>query len=379
MPLPTWKAWLTAQLVSEEAAYLSTAFVDARFEFFDRDVRGQQAMRPRAERAVTLVNTALGEATGRLYVEKYFPAQARVRMREMVTNLLEAYRQSISTVDWMTPETRALALDKLSKFLPQIGYPDSWRSYDGLVIDPHDLAGNAMRLQRFERAYRRGKLGKPVDRTEWGMTPQTVNVYYSPVLNKIVFPAAILQPPFFQFDADDAVNYGAIGAVIGHEIGHGFDDQGRRFDGTGTLHDWWLPLDDQAFRKRAQLLVEQFNQFAPLPDLHVNGQLTLGENIGDLAGLGIAYKAYQVSLGGKPAPVIDGFSGDQRLFVGFAQIWRTKMRDEQMRVQVMSNPHAPGEYRANGPVSNIDAFYTAFDVKPGDGMYRPPDQRIRIW
>jgi predicted metalloendopeptidase len=263
--------------------------------------------------------------------------------------------------------------------MPQIGYPDTWRSYDGLVIKADDLAGNAVRVARFERTYRRGKLGKPVDRAEWGMTPQTVNAYYTPVLNKIVFPAAILQPPFFQFDADDAVNYGAIGAVIGHEIGHGFDDSGRRFDGTGTLHDWWLPLDDQEFRKRAQMLVEQFNQFTPLPGLHVNGQLTLGENIGDLAGLGIAYKAYKVSLAGRPAPTIDGFSGDQRLFLGFAQIWRAKMRDEQMRVQVMTNPHSPGEYRANGPVSNVDAFYDAFSVKPGDKMYRASDQRVRIW
>jgi putative endopeptidase len=379
VPLATWKAWLTAQLVSDLAPYLSKPFVDARFDFFDRTMRGQQAMRPRAERAVTLVNTSLGEAVGKIYVDKYFPPQAKVRMQQMVTNLLEAYRQSISTVEWMTPETRTRALDKLSKFLPQIGYPDTWRSYSGLVIKPDDLAGNVMRLQRFEREYRQAKLGKQVDRTEWGMTPQTVNAYYSPLLNKIVFPAAILQPPFFQFDADDAVNYGAIGAVIGHEIGHGFDDQGRQFDGTGALHDWWQPLDDQEFRKRAGALVEQFNAYTPLPGLHVNGQLTLGENIGDLAGLGIAYKAYKVSLGGKPAPVIDGLSGEQRLFLGFGQIWRAKMRDEQMRVQVMTNPHSPGEYRANGPVSNIDAFYDAFSVKPGDKMYRAPDQRVRIW
>ena len=379
VPLPAWKAWLAAQLVSEEAPFLSKPFVDAHFEFFDRTMRGQQAMRPRAERGVTFVNTSLGEAVGQIYVEKYFPPQAKVRMQQMVTNLLEAYRQAISTVEWMTPETRTRALDKLSKFLPQIGYPEKWRSYNGVTIKADDLAGNAMRLQRFERAYDQAKLGKPVDRTEWGMTPQTVNAYYSPLLNKIVFPAAILQPPFFQFDADDAVNYGAIGAVIGHEIGHGFDDQGRQFDGTGALHDWWQPLDDTEFRKRAQMLVEQYNAFTPLPGLHVNGQLTLGENIGDLAGLGIAYKAYKVSLAGKPAPVIDGFSGEQRLFLGFAQIWRTKMRDEQMRVQVMTNPHSPGEYRANGPVSNIDAFYDAFSVKPGDKMYRAPDQRVRIW
>ena len=249
-----------------------------------------------------------------------------------------------------------------------------------MTIKADDLAGNAMRLQRFERAYDQAKLGKPVDRTEWGMTPQTVNAYYSPLLNKIVFPAAILQPPFFQFDADDAVNYGAIGAVIGHEIGHGFDDQGRQFDGTGALHDWWQPLDDTEFRKRAQMLVEQYNAFTPLPGLHVNGQLTLGENIGDLAGLGIAYKAYKVSLAGKPAPVIDGFSGEQRLFLGFAQIWLyQRLRDEQMRVQVMTNPHSPGEDRANGPVSNIDAFYDAFSVKPERKMYRAPDQRVRIW
>jgi putative endopeptidase len=378
-PLATWKAWLAAQLLSKEGEYLSKPFVDAHFEFFDRALRGQQVMRTREERGVQLVNTSLGEAVGSVYVQRFFPAEAKARMQGMVSNLLEAYRQAINTVEWMTPQTRQQALDKLSKFMPQIGYPDKWRSYQGLVIAPGDLAGNVMRLAKFEREYNHAKLGKPVDRTEWGMTPQTVNAYYSPLYNKIVFPAAILQPPFFQFDADDAVNYGAIGAVIGHEIGHGFDDQGRQYDGTGTLHDWWLPQDDQEFRKRAQMLVEQFNAFTPLPGLHVNGQLTLGENIGDLAGLGIAYKAYKVSLGGKAAPVLDGFTGDQRLFLGFGQIWRAKMRDETMRVQVLSNPHSPGEYRANGPVSNIDAFYDAFGVKPGDQMFRPADQRVRIW
>jgi predicted metalloendopeptidase len=378
-PLAAWKAWLVAVLLSKEGPYLGKPFVDAHFDFFDRTLRGQQALRSRAERGVQLVNTSLGEAVGSVYVRRYFPAEAKTRMQRMVANLLEAYRQAIGSVDWMTPETRQRALDKLSKFMPQIGYPDTWRSYDSLQIAPDDLAGNVIRIGKFQRAYNRAKLGRPVDRAEWEMTPQTVNAYYSPPYNKIVFPAAILQPPFFQFDADDAVNYGAIGAVIGHEIGHGFDDQGRQFDGTGALHDWWVPADDREFRKRAQQLVEQFNAFTPLPGLHVNGQLTLGENIGDLAGLGIAYRAYKVSLAGKASPVIDGFTGEQRLFIGFAQIWRTKMRDEAMRVQVLSNPHSPGEYRANGPVSNVDAFYDAFGVKAGDKMFRPPAERVRIW
>jgi putative endopeptidase len=378
-PIATWKAWLVAQVVSARAPYLSASFATPRFEFFDGTLRGQQVVRTRQERGVTLVNMSMGEAVGSLYVKKYFPPEAKARMQRMVTNLLEAYRQSISAVDWMTPETKKAALDKLSKFMPQIGYPDVFRSYTGLVIKADDLVGNVDRLAKFESDYERAKLGKPVDRTEWGMTPQTVNAYYSPLLNKIVFPAAILQPPFFQFDADDAVNYGGIGAVIGHEIGHGFDDQGRHFDGAGALRDWWLPQDDQEFRKRASMLVAQYNAFTPLPGLHVNGQLTLGENIGDLGGLTIAYRAYKISLAGKPAPVIDGFTGDQRVFLGFGQIWRTKMRDEQMRVQVMSNPHSPGEYRANAPVSNVDAFYDAFNVKPGDKMYRPPQERVKIW
>jgi putative endopeptidase len=378
-PIATWKAWLAAQVITAGAPYLSEPFVTARFAFFDTVLRGQQAMRTRQERGVELVNGGMGEAVGRLYVQKYFPPEAKVRMQRMVANLLESYRQSISSVDWMAPQTKREALDKLSKFMPQIGYPDTWRTYQGLVIKADDLVGNVTRLGKFQSDFQRSKLGKPVDRAEWGMTPQTVNAYYSPLLNKIVFPAAILQPPFFQFDADDAVNYGAIGAVIGHEIGHGFDDQGRHFDGTGALRDWWTPQDDQEFRGRAKRLSDQYSAFSPLPGLHVNGDLTLGENIGDLGGLTIAYRAYTISLGGKPAPVIDGFTGDQRVFLGFGQIWQTKMRDEQMRVQVLSNPHSPGEYRANAPVSNIDAFYDAFGVKPGDKMYRAPADRVRIW
>ena len=378
-PLPAWKAWLAAQLISKEAAYLSQPFVDAQFSFFDRTLRGQEVLRSREDRAVAYVNTSLGEAVGSLYVKKHFPPQAKVRMQQMVANLIEAYRQSISSVEWMTPDTRAKALDKLSKFLPQIAYPDKWRSYQGLVIKADDLAGNAMRIARFNRDESRAKLGHPPDRTEWSMTPQTVNAYYAPPFNKIVFPAAILQPPFFQLDADDAVNYGGIGAVIGHEIGHGFDDSGRRYDGTGALHDWWLPADDQEFRKRADRLVAQYDAYTPLPGFHVNGRLTLGENIGDLSGLGIAFKAYQISLKGQPSPVIDGFTGEQRVFLGFGQIWRGKQRDEALRVQVLSNPHSPSEYRANGPVSNIDAFYAAFNVGPTDKMFRKPEERVRIW
>jgi putative endopeptidase len=378
-PLSTWRAWLAAHLISAEAEYLSPPFENAHFELFDRILRGQQTPRPRWERGVLLVNASLGEAVGRLYVDQYFPPDAKARMERMVANILEAYRQAISGVDWMTPATRTAALDKLAKFMPQIGYPDTWRSYQGLVIKPDDLVGNFLRLRTFEAAYQMAKFGKPVNRAEWTMTPQTVNAYYAPPLNKIVFPAAILQSPFFQFDADDAVNYGAIGTVIGHEIGHGFDDQGRQYDGTGELRDWWLPADDAQFRKRAKMLADEYNAFSPIPGLHVNGDLTLGENLGDLGGLSIAVRAYRISLGGKPAPVIDGFTGEQRLFIGFGQIWRAKMRDEQMRIQLLSNPHSPGEYRTNGPIPNVDAFYEAFSVKPGDKMYRAPDNRVRIW
>lgn len=378
-PLDTWKAWLSAQVVISEGRLLSKAFVDANFDFFAKTLNGQQAQRPRWKRGVSLVDGSLGEAVGKIYVDKHFPPEAKARMEKMIANLLEAYKQSITTLDWMTPDTKKEALAKLAKFTTKIGYPDKFRSYAGLEIKPGDLVGNAERAVRFELDFQTAKLGKPVDRGLWLMTPQTVNAYYNPVQNEIVFPAAILQPPFFNFKADDAVNYGGIGAVIGHEIGHGFDDQGRHYDGDGKLRDWWTKADATEFDKRAKMLVAQFNAFEPLPGLHVDGQLTLGENIGDLGGLSIAFKAYKISLGGKPSTTIDGLTGEQRVFMGWTQAWREKYRDEYLRVIVTSNEHAPSMYRGSNPLTNIDAFDDAFGVKPGDRMFRKPEERVRIW
>ena len=378
-PLETWKAWLAGQVITFEAPYLSKPFTDAAFDFFGKTLSGQQVQRLRWKRGVQLVNGSMGEALGQLYVQKHFPASAKARMGVLINNLIEAYRQSITELEWMTPDTKKEALAKLAKFTPKIGYPNKWRDYAKLQVKKDDLVGNVERANVLESEYQIGKLSRPVDREEWLMTPQTINAYYNPVKNEIVFPAAILQPPFFNADADDAVNYGAIGAVIGHEIGHGFDDQGRRFDGDGKLRDWWKPADETEFQKRAKLLVDQFNSFSPIAGMNVNGELTLGENIGDLGGLSIAYRAYKISLAGKDGPVIDGLTGDQRFFMGWAQAWRAKAREEYLRRQVLADPHAWAEFRANGPVSNIPAFYTAFDVKPGDKMYRDPAVRVKIW
>ena len=378
-PLDTWKAWMAAQVITMNASYLSKPFDEARFEFFAKTLSGTQQQRQRWKRGVQLVNSSLGEALGQLYVQRFFPAASKARMEKMIANLLEAYRQSITNLDWMTPETRKEALAKLAKFSPKIAYPTKWRDYSKLHVNATDLVGTVERANRLEHEYQVAKLGKPVDRDEWLMTPQTVNAYYNPVKNEIVFPAAVLQPPFFDLDADDAVNYGAIGAVIGHEIGHGFDDQGRRFDGDGKLRDWWKPEDEAEFQKRAKRLVEQFNGYSPLPGLKVNGELTLGENIGDLGGLSIAYQAYKLSLAGKPAPVIDGLTGDQRFFMGWAQAWRMKARDQYLQRQVLADPHAWAEFRANGPLGNIPAFYEAFGVKPGDKLYIEPERRVKIW
>ena len=378
-PLATWKAFLAAQYLTASAPYLNKAFVDAGFEVFGRTLSGQPTQRERWKRGVSLVNNNIGQAVGRLYGEKTFPAEAKARMQKMVANLLEAYRQSISTLDWMTPDTRKQALEKLSKFNTKIAYPDKWRDYAGLDIKADDLLGNVQRAQKFENDYQVAKLGKPVDRTEWLMTPQTVNAYYNPRMNEIVFPAAIMKPPFFNFEADDAANYGGIGAVIGHEIGHGFDDEGRHYDGTGALRDWWTDADAKEFDKRAQMLVGQFNAASPLPGLHVNGQLTLGENIGDLGGVSIAYKAYKISLAGKPSPAIDGQTGEQRFFLGWAQVWRSKQRDEYTRQLILADPHSPPEFRVNIPVSNVQGFYDAFGLKPGDKMYREAKDRVQIW
>ncbi len=381
IPLGDWKTWLTWNVVREAAPLLSKNFVDENFDFYGRTLTGVPEQRPRWKRAVGAVETSMGEAVGKLYVEKHFPAEAKAKMKALVSNLIEAYRVDIQALDWMSAETKSKALDKLSKFTPKIGYPDKWRDYSALQISRDDLVGNLRRTAEFELAYELNKLGKPVDRDEWGMTPQTVNAYYNPGLNEIVFPAAILRPPFFHMTAADGVNYGGIGAVIGHEIGHGFDDQGSKYDGDGNLKDWWTEADRKEFDARSRKLIEQYNEFEPaqLPGQHVNGALTIGENIGDLGGLTIAYKAYELSLKGKEAAKIDGLTGPQRLFIGWAQVWRAKYRDPEMMRRLATDPHSPTEFRCNGVLRNLTEFYDAFNVKEGDKLWLPPEQRVRIW
>jgi len=378
VPLETWKDYATFKVLHGGAPLLSTPFVDANFEF-NRTIAGTRAQPERWKRGTRLTEGMLGNALGEIYVQRYFPPEARNRMDVLVQNVLAAMQENIHELEWMGPETQARAQEKLAKFTPQIGYPKKWIDYTTLEIERGDLIGNVRRANAFEFQRQMNKLGQPVDPDEWGMTPQTVNAYYDPPLNKIVFPAAILQPPFFDMTADDAVNYGAIGGVIGHEISHGFDDQGRKYDGDGNLKDWWTASDDSAFNVRADMLVAQFDQFEPLPDLHVKGRLTLGENIGDLSGLTIAYRAYKKSLNGREAPVIDGLTGDQRFFMGWATIWRGKMTDQLMRMIVLTNPHAPNQYRVNGIVRNMPEFYAAFDVKPGDPLYLEPEERVKLW
>jgi putative endopeptidase len=378
-PLPVWKAYLRARLLDSYAPYLGKAFVDARFAFRGQALSGTTEERPRWKRGVALVESAVGERLGKLYVERHFPAASKARMEKLVANLMAAYRASIESIDWMGPETKREAQAKLATFAPKIAYPKRWRDYSALVIRRDDLAGNVRRARAFEYARELGKLGKPVDRDEWFMTPQTVNAYYNPSLNEIVFPASVLQPPFFDLAADDAINYGAIGAIIGHEISHGFDDSGSQYDGDGNLRPWWTPEDRQRFEARTRLLVDQYAAYSPLAGYTVNGELTLGENIADNSGLEIAYKAYRLSLGGKPAPVIDGMTGDERFFHGFAQAFRGKARDEAMLAQLKSDPHSPDEFRVNGTVRNHPAFYATFGVRPGDGMYLPPERRVSIW
>nr|WP_307727694.1 M13-type metalloendopeptidase [Massilia sp. MS-15] len=377
--LSTLKSYFEWQLLREYSPLLSKAFVDQSFSFYGTALSGVSEQAPLWKRGVGAVESAMGEAVGKLYVKDHFPAERKARMEELVKNLIVAYGQSIDKLEWMSPDTKKEARAKLAKFTPKIGYPDKWRDYSKLSIKRDDLVGNAMRTATFRYNYQLNKLGKPVDRTEWGMTPQTVNAYYRSTTNEIVFPAAILQPPFFDMRADDAVNYGAIGAVIGHEIGHGFDDKGSQSDGDGNLRDWWTDADRAAFKSRTDKLVKQFNGFSPLPGYNVNGELTLGENIGDNAGLSIAYKAYKLSLHGQPAPVIDGLTGDQRFFMGFGQVWRSKMREAQQINQVKTDPHSPGQFRANGTVMNMPEFYEAFGVKPGDKMYLAPQDRVLIW
>ncbi|MGH8455645.1 MAG: M13 family metallopeptidase [Stenotrophobium sp.] len=378
-PLPVLKTYMRWQLLNAYAPYLYKSFVDENFAFFGKTLNGVPENRPRWKRAVSAVDGALGFAVGKLYVAKYFPPENKARMETMVKNLLEEYRQSIATLDWMGPATKAKALEKLAKFTTKIGYPDKWRDYSALRVSADDLVGNVMRANRFEYQRNINKLGKPIDREEWDMTPQTVNAYYNPLMNEIVFPAAILQPPTFNVKADDAANYGAIGAIIGHEISHGFDDQGSKYDGDGNLRSWWTDADRKNFETRVNALIAQYNGYEPVKGFHVNGALTIGENIADLSGLTIAYKAYHLSLAGSDAPAIDGLSGDQRFFMGFAQVWRWKYRDEAMINLVKTNPHSPPQFRCNGVVVNVPAFYTAFGVKPGDAMYLAPDQRVKIW
>jgi len=377
--LATWKSYFEWQLIRSYADYLSKEFEEANFAFYGKVLSGVTENRPRWKIGVSTVDSVLGEAVGRQYVSKHFPAERKARMEQLVQNVLAAYKQSIDTLDWMGPETKKEAQAKLAKFRPKIGYPNKWRDYSALTIKSGDLAGNIMRARTF--AYKRNinKLGKPIDREEWGMTPQTVNAYYSSSMNEIVFPASILQPPFFDMRADDAANYGAIGAVIGHEISHGFDDKGSQSDGDGNLRDWWTKEDRAKFQAKADMLTKQYDGYSPLPGYNVNGALTLGENIGDNSGIAIAYKAYKLSLGGKSAPVIDGLTGDQRFFMGFGQVWRSKYREAQQIVQIKTDPHSPGQFRANGTMMNQAGFYEAFGVKEGDKMYLAPKDRVTIW
>jgi predicted metalloendopeptidase len=381
-PLAAWKAYFRWQVVSGLAPYLNKAMVDERFAFTGTTLRGVQENRPRWKRGVTLVDGVIGEGVGKLYVARHFPPESKRRMEQLVANLVEAYRGSIDTLAWMGPETRARAKAKLAKFNTMIAYPDTWRDYSSLAISADDLVGNLLRGEQYDHERNIARLGKPVDRGEWSMTPQTVNAYYSATLNTIVFPAAILQPPFFNAAADDAVNYGGIGAVIGHEISHGFDDQGSQFDGDGNLvgvPGWFTEADIGNFKARTERLVAQYAAIEPVKGFAINGKLTLGENIADTSGLAIAYKAYKLSLGGKPSPVIDGLSGEQRLFYGWAQVWRSKSRENEMVAMLKSDPHAPAFTRGGVPPTNIDAFYEAFGIKPGDGMYRAPEQRVSLW
>jgi len=381
-PLPVWRSYFRWRLLSSFAPYLSKKYVDEAFAFYGTALRGIVQNRPRWKRGVGLVDGAIGEGLGRLYVAKYFPPESKKRMDELVGNLLAAYRIEMQNLEWMGPETRQKAQEKLARFSTKIGYPDKWRDYGKLKIIRGDLVGNLVRSNQFDFNRDIAKLGKPIDRGEWHMTPQTVNAYYNPEMNEIVFPAAILRPPFFNAAADDAVNYGGIGGVIGHEISHGFDDQGSQYDGLGNLLNppgWFTPEDLQRFKSRTHALVLQYAAYSPVPGFPINGELTLGENIADNSGLAIAYKAYRLSLGGKEAPVIDGLTGDQRFYMGWAQVWRSKTRDNEAIVRIKSDPHSPAQFRGELPERNQAGFYEAFGVKEGDKMYLPPDQRVTLW
>ena len=376
-----WKAWMKWHIISGAAPYLSDELVNENFAFFGKTLSGTPELRERWKRAVSMIEGSLGEAVGKVYVQKYFPAEAKARMEKLVANLIEAYRVSINELAWMSPETKVKALEKLGKFRPKIGYPDKWRDYSALQTTPDDLYGNVGRVIKFQRDHELSKIGKPVDRDEWHMAPQTVNAYYNPVMNEIVFPAAILQPPFFDLGADIAANYGGIGAVIGHEIGHGFDDQGSKYDGDGNMVDWWSDEDRSKFEELTSVLVKQFDALSPesTPDIHVNGAFTLGENIGDLGGLGIAYKAFKLALNGAESPVIDGLTGDQRFFLSYAHSWRNKNRPEEVRRRIAIDPHSPDEFRCNQIVRNVREFYEAFGVSEADELWLAPQERVRIW
>nr|WP_221195243.1 M13 family metallopeptidase [Hoyosella altamirensis] len=381
VPLATWKSWMMWRIINTRAPYLTDEIVETNFDFHGRTLSGAEVLRDRWKRGVSLVEHLLGEAVGKLYVDRHFPPAAKSRMEQLVDNLIEAYRQSISTLEWMSPETRKAALGKLEKFTPKIGYPDEWKDYSSIVIERADLYGNVRRGSAAEHDREFEKLGGPVDRGEWFMTPQTVNAYYNPGMNEIVFPAAILQPPFFDPDADDAANYGGIGAVIGHEIGHGFDDQGSKYDGDGNLVNWWTDQDREEFGKRTAKLIAQYSEFEPkaLPGKKVNGDFTIGENIGDLGGLAIALRAYKIATNGSDAPTLDGLSGLQRVFFGWAQVWRAKVRNEEAERRLATDPHSPPEFRCNGVLRNIEDFYEAFDVTEADGLFLEESERVKIW
>ena len=388
VPLADWKAWARFRTLSEAAGLLPAAYGQASFAFYGQTLSGQTEDRPRWKKAVGATSGTLGEAIGRIYVSRHYPQAAADRMAELIENLREAFRQSIDANPWMSAATQAEALDKLENYVYKIGYPDEWEDYSGLAVSRDDLVGNARAAASFGLDDNLADLGRAPDRGEWGMTPQTVNAYYNAAFNEIVFPAAILQPPFFNVEADDAVNYGGIGAVIGHEYSHGFDDSGSQYDAQGNLRNWWTERDRAEFEARADRLVAQYDGYAPFPDASVQGRLTLGENIGDLSGLTMAYRAYRIALdddgdgvvsADEEAPVIDGFTGDQRFFMGWAQVWRITHREPYLRQLLQVDSHSPGEYRANGPVSHIPAFYTAFDVQPGDDLYLAPEDRIVLW
>jgi len=377
--LDSIKAYFKWHLLSSVASQLPKQYSDENFAFFSKTLRGVPEQEIRWKRGVRLVDSGMGESLGKLYVAKHFPADSKAKMEKLVANLLLAYKESIDTLDWMSPETKKEAQAKLATFTPKIGYPNKWKDYSALHITKGDAVGNLRAIRSFAAQTELNKLGKPIDRDEWGMTPQTVNAYYNPEMNEIVFPAAILQPPFFNPKADDAVNYGGIGTVIGHEISHGFDDQGAQYDGAGNLRDWWTKEDHVKFAAKTAALVKQYNAFSPVPGYNVNGELTLGENIADNSGLAISYKAYQLSLGGKPAPVINGLTGNQRFFTGFGQVWRGKLREQEAIIRIKTDPHSPGEFRANGSLRNMTPFYQSFGVKEGDKMYLPPAERVTIW